>query len=402
MCRSKFIDDECDGPTESDYTSTGEDLDMDPIVIGSSDDEARAGPAEPKKKRKTLGARRRQPAKPKASRSSSNASKSGAKSKQPRGRNFCFTINTDAARAYRELKEQDMPADFTFIVFQGEFAPTTKRLHIQGYVQLSKQHTISSLKNVFGDNTMHLEIARGSAESNIKYCTKEEGRAAGYDPVMRGELKKQGQRTDLGAVAAKIKNKEGFKSIAEDHPREFMMYHKGMLAYKRVVDPPRERPAPSIKFLWGKPGCGKSRLVRELNRDKEESIYYAEDTRDAWLDGYIDEKTIVFDDFEGNFPIRRMLKLLDRVPMQLPVKGGFVTIKATEFWFTSNNAPSTFYNEVSHDAWMRRINEFADVWDEDRVAQELAAGQCLRSARKYYRALLSTSEYSLICSSPGA
>lgn len=32
---------------------------------------------------------------------------------------------------------------------------------------------MKGIKNLFNDNSMHIEKARGDAESNIKYCSKE-------------------------------------------------------------------------------------------------------------------------------------------------------------------------------------------------------------------------------------
>lgn len=347
------------------------------------DDDLEAGPASPPPARKArasglraVSRKRKEPAKP--ARKSSGAG--GASKGVNRARNYCFTIHANAAAVYKELKECDLPEEIQFIVFQGEECPTTKRKHIQGYVQLTKQLGFVRVKEIFGCDTMHLEAAKGSADDNIKYCTKEETRW--LPPVQRGECKRPGKRTDLEAVAGAIRGGAKLKELAENNPKEFMLYHKGMLAYKRVIKPPMPRAEPEVYFLYGSPGCGKSRLVLELlkNDMEEGNVYFADDVKERWFDGYDGQNIVVFDDFEGNFPIRSILRLLDRVPLQLPFKGGFCTIEATKFFFTSNHPPETFYNEVSHDAWMRRITDFSAkydrVWGEEEVALRLAAGTC--------------------------
>lgn len=347
-------------------------------------DEDEVGSSSPHPRGKTLGPRRRAVSgakrkKPSKSARSGKSAAGGGKSVN-RARNYCFTIHHNAAAVYKELKECDLPEEIQFIVFQGEECPTTKRKHLQGYVQLTKQLGFVRVKEIFGCDTMHLEAAKGTAEDNIKYCTKEETRW--LPPVQRGECKKQGKRTDLEAVATAIRGGAKLKDLAENNPKEFMLYHKGMLAYKRVVKPPLPRNEPEVYFLYGSPGCGKSRLVLELLKNDmlEGNVYFADDVKERWFDGYDGQNIVVFDDFEGNFPIRSILRLLDRVPLQLPFKGGFCTIEATKFFFTSNHPPETFYNEVSHDAWMRRITEFAAehdrVWGEEEVALRLAAGMC--------------------------
>ena len=52
-----------------------------------------------------------------------------------------------------------------------EIAPTTGTPHHQGYVELKKQHRLTSLRKLI-DRPIHWEIIKGSPLDNITYCKK--------------------------------------------------------------------------------------------------------------------------------------------------------------------------------------------------------------------------------------
>lgn len=80
-----------------------------------------------------------------------------------------------------------------YAIYQREVAPDTGREHWQGYVILNNPQRMTAVKGVIGDPTAHLEIAKGNPEQNHKYCTKEESRKEGTEPVEIGQLVKLGQ-----------------------------------------------------------------------------------------------------------------------------------------------------------------------------------------------------------------
>lgn len=101
-----------------------------------------------------------------------------------RGRSWAFTCqvgptSTDGHKLVRAALES--MAKVTFIVCQLEVAPTTNQRHVQGYVHFNEGVTLSQIKNHLNPKGFfpHLEVARGSVEENVKYCTKEETRLAG-------------------------------------------------------------------------------------------------------------------------------------------------------------------------------------------------------------------------------
>lgn len=77
-----------------------------------------------------------------------------------------------------------------------------------------------------------------------------------------------------------------------------------------------------------------------------------------WFDGYTGQNIVLFDDFDsGQCSYRLLLKLLDRYPLSVQVKGGCVNWRPRIVYITSNRDPSMWYTEEPNiDALLRRID----------------------------------------------
>lgn len=263
-------------------------------------------------------------------------------------RRFCFTIFHRGSDWLIDML-QDLPANIKFIVFQEEKSPYTNRLHFQGYLELKMPTKASTVQNYFPYGRFHIAVCNGTAEENIAYCTKESTRVRG--PWSRGESAGgQGRRTDLEAVAQRVKEGASLKEVATSDPAIYIRNFKGLEKLHALFNKPPERGQPEIFYYWGSPGCGKSRYVR--HKLAGEKVYFANDHKDGWFDGYDGEETVVFDDFQGQFPLQMMLKILDYGPLRLWVKGASVQLYATIFYFTSNHPPRAL---VSRSSWATRL-----------------------------------------------
>jgi len=86
-----------------------------------------------------------------------------------RSRRWCFTLNNYTAEDEAKIQSKDIP----FVIYGRERAPTTGTPHLQGYLELADRgKTLSATKKMLGLQTVHLIIARGTAEENINYCSK--------------------------------------------------------------------------------------------------------------------------------------------------------------------------------------------------------------------------------------
>jgi len=74
---------------------------------------------------------------------------------------------------------------------------------------------------------------------------------------------------------------------------------------------------------------------------------------------------MLIDDYRGEGSYAFLLRLLDRYPMQLPVKGGFVVLQAVRIYITSNVAPP-WGTVDTPEALLRRIRKTVELrWPID-------------------------------------
>lgn len=299
-------------------------------------------------------------------------------------RNLCFTILKDVEAAWDRLTT--MPLDVvSYIVFQQEECPKTKKLHIQGYAEFSKQLTPKAIRELFQNNSLHMEVRHGPQDKAIRYCkmdvyTQEyidehkgkhnevpqeylgqPKRLPGTEFVERGVAKEQGRRKDLEEVAEMLREGKGMYAVAEAHPMQIIRHFKGLQALELMIGRKRNvEERPFVYFIWGPPGKGKSLWAHHKFPD----AYIMEDTPQGWLDGYAGQEVIIIDEFRGDTPVRMMLKLMDYYAFMAPVKSSHCNVLAKKIVITANKPPEHFYTGLEgYDPWIRRIQEFGQIID---------------------------------------
>jgi len=105
-----------------------------------------------------------------------------------------------------------------------------------------------------------------------------------------------------------------------------------------------------VFVLVGTAGSGKTRLVFQ----KCPSLWIAPDPSLKWFDGYGGEEDVLLDDYRGGADDAFLLRVLDRYPLTVPIKGGFVVWKPTRIFITSNDEPPFGHFRISA-AVLRRI-----------------------------------------------
>lgn len=234
--------------------------------------------------------------------------------------------------AYRDPKDGINEAyqlgHCTYSVWQEEICPTTQRRHWQGYIELDRRRSQGDVKRIIGGEP-HVERAR-SPERAREYCTKEDTRAPGAEPVEVGEFRgrQQGRRTDLEAAAELAVGVGGITAAAIAFPATYIRYHRGLAALASVTLAPRvsSTPGPIVEVYIGASGTGKTRSVYHSFGDSE--VFSKDGSK--WWDGYRGQRCIVFDDFAGSpdIPPVQLLKICDRYPLSVETKGGVDTVKS--------------------------------------------------------------------------
>lgn len=268
-----------------------------------------------------------------------------------RSRSVCFTINNYTEDEVRELTENLKVQDY--YVFQRERGENGTP-HIQGYCHSKNQKSLSAWKRIVGQRA-HIEFARGDALSNKAYCTKESTREPGTQPVEGGSLPVQGQRSDLEAVAKRVRDGASDQEIAEDHPGDLIRYHKGISYLRSLYDVPRNFKT-KVYWWYGPTGTGKTREAFERFPDA-----YFKMGCNKWWDGYRGQDTVIIDDFRRDFcTFAELLRLLDRYPMLVEAKGSSMHFRSRNIVITTPRGPRATWagrTEEDLEQLCRRIDE---------------------------------------------
>lgn len=233
--------------------------------------------------------------------------------------------------------------------------------HIQGYIVFRKPESRTKLQDLLGCKA-HVENAKGSHEQNKAYCTKE---ATGVDVIEFGTMPRTGQRSDLDAIRMELQGPGSraarLMNITTGYFSTWVRNYRALGAYVDMYDQSkmenREGP-PQIFTYWGDAGTGKTRRVYEESPNVFNVPVSSNDS--LWFDGYNGHDDVLFDDFYGGIKFGKMLKLLDRYPIQVPVKGGYVKWQPKRIYMTSNTNPKDWYPGVpaeSRRGLRRRMTE---------------------------------------------
>ncbi len=284
-----------------------------------------------------------------------------------RGRNFIFTLNNPTDLELKFWTRLQRKADFRrrlavrYVSFQTEH-PSGGQLHLQGYVELSRQKRATQVVREFGSR-VYFANRRGTQAQAIAYTKKEASRVDGGMAGDGGEAKKLG-KDKLNVVAASLQLGSNLKELAEDYPVSFMKYGAKIRSYALNMIGRRRGP-PEVIIYYGPTGTGKSATADKNWPD----AYWAPMPRSGgwWWPNYCGEQTVIIDEFANQFKYHTMLRLLDRYPFDLQEKGSNMQLCAstTRIVFTTNIHPYQWYHNKSQAdkaPLRRRFRDFAKIY----------------------------------------
>ncbi|QDJ95255.1 replication-associated protein [Capybara virus 24_cap1_1774] len=219
----------------------------------------------------------------------------------------------------------------------------------------------------------HWESANGSAEDNIKYCSKEETRIGG--PYIFGTPSKQGRRSDLLDLRDAVRaGKRGVELFDDDLVAgAAIKYQRGVDAMVTAYTTAPSRPNIRVVLHYGPAGTGKTHCAHV------DGAYYYDGSSSGFWPGYKvylggcgawlvlftnifqGERIIVLDEFGGH-TLQPLLfqRLCDVYPLTLSIKGGQVPCMAEEVHICTNYLPNEWWSaktKFNQDAVYRRIHE---------------------------------------------
>lgn len=265
-----------------------------------------------------------------------------------RARAWCFTLNNYAREDEETIKAWVTDNSASYVV-AGREVGEEGTPHLQGYVEWSSKRSLSTIRRLLP--RAHWERRRGSAREAASYCKKDN------NFFEAGQCSRAGRRSDLQEIQGLIDEGKDDAYIAEHYFSQWVIYRRSFSAY-RDLRSNRRMFKSRVEVLVGATGLGKTRYVYHMYGGEDIFVWGG----DRWFDGYRGQSIALFDDYEGGLEWSFFLRLLDRYPMQVPVKGGFVEWKPTKIFITSNQEYTQWYPERAYtEPLFRRIDKYERV-----------------------------------------
>lgn len=230
--------------------------------------------------------------------------------------------------------------------------------------------TMIGIKRLFKTNRMYLAKRLGTSLDASNYCRK------GNEVYERGTMKlprecRANVKNKLLEFTSDIKNK-GLREFSND-PNCNLSMLKHAEKWLTLNSSPRKLTDPlTVYWFYGETGCGKTyKAYTESLEAGCEPYIRSGDGR--FFDGYTGQSHVIFDDFrEGDIPFNFMLRLLDRYPMSVEIKGSTVQWKPSVIYITSPMKPENTFTKNSYSGCLDNI---AQLLRRITLVEELKAPQ---------------------------
>lgn len=278
-------------------------------------------------------------------------------------RSWTFTLNNYEDKHIQRIEHY--PEWIRWIGYGKEVAPKTGTPHLQGFIYTWEPVRLTKFKGFLRE--AHLEVQRGSFDQNLDYCQK------ANDWHEYGERPEQGKRNDIlgikrrlddGVPLTELVTQEPFFATIMRNERALTKYAE-MQRFKRMCSEGYKKPEVHIRV--GPKGTGKTHYVYE--RHGYENVFAVPDVTGKWHDGYMGQSILLFDDVDNTKApqIEYFKHITDGYPRHYPVKGGFVYIRPTHIYITSNYQPAEWWPGISPGDWnaiKRRISTIRLVYKQ--------------------------------------
>lgn len=195
-----------------------------------------------------------------------------------------------------------------------------------------------------------------SFKNVLAYLNKEDS-----TPLQWGDIVNDKTWLDIARSANEA---EVWNQLTEYRPRDAMMSGDRIVANwrkrKRALKPPVPPTDPDLEenkvsnidliWFWGNAGSGKDRRVRKMAFAAQKTLFIKKSDTEKWWDEYNGEESICFEDLRGSdMKFHNFLQLTNPyrdIDYQVPIKGGFKTLKAHTIFITTGYHPKNLWKNT--------------------------------------------------------
>lgn len=219
-----------------------------------------------------------------------------------------------------------------YLIYGVEECPTTKKMHHQGYCEFETNQRQSTLGKRWKCN---FERRKGTSEQAIVYCMKD-GKWTEFGE--RPAAKEQGKRSDIDEVREMVKGGKSMREIADVCSSfQALRFAENLTQYYEK----KRDWVTEVFWYHGPTGSGKTRTAYE----EAGPNCWISGKNLKWFQGYDGHENVIFDDFRKDFcTFHELLRLLDRYPYTIEVKGGSRQFLAKKIWITCPFKPEDLYD----------------------------------------------------------
>ncbi len=337
-----------------------------------------------------------------------------------RHRNYMFTLNNYTSQEVKQLKEHMENNKYLFLCFGFEVGESGTP-HLQGYVELHTSRSMSALHKDKGWARTALFVRGGTKLQAVTYCAKELIKECLKIEIMSKSLQSKGSQIDVEKEIAKLKESnvlfQGRTGKLDVWRKQVHQLHGPNHQYKlyweagdfsrglkpgtrtdinvvketvnnggnmlKVIDvssnyqsmrmgelmlkyrAPTRTWKTLVIWIWGPTGTGKTGLA--IN--KSIGRHWLNNGDLQWFDTYAGHETVIFDDFrlEQAKNLSWFLRLTDKYPLSVPVKGGFTDWVPQVIFITSPFPPEMVF-PVAEDSDLKQVGMSNAVLDDNAQA----------------------------------
>lgn len=264
-----------------------------------------------------------------------------SKLKNTQGRRWVLTIN-NPTQTDEEIEQYISSLEhFKYAMFQREQGHEMETIHIQLFIIFSIGKRFNTIKNYFP--TAHIEQARGTNAQCRDYCSKSDTRVSG--PYEIGEFTEERSRSDIKSFMQLIEAGASDYEIAQLYPSLFLKECNKLTFLRSVrnVNYSKQKRDVEVYYIYGVSGSGKTTYVEDLTIDDE--VFYVDTFDNSAFTGYKGEKTLIIDEFRGQFSLQFMNRLFDGSPIKLRGLNSLVSACFDKVYILSNYKFTELYKK---------------------------------------------------------